>query len=217
MPLGFSNNWPPTEPTSVQQTVPAYAYVQYQNDDEITAFFDAFNLWAQGYVNWFNALDLPIYTKDPVSGALLDWVGQGIYGIIRPGLPTSIGTPPQGPVNSFAVNSLPANGYRPGVPSTYTATTDDSYRRCITWAFYKGDGKTFSPTWLKRRINRFLNGVNGTDVPNDTTFGVSVYPTGFKAWTIKLPTTTASQIFRAAVEVGAIELPFMITWAVVLT
>lgn len=209
--------WPPSGPSSVQRVIKAYPYVQYQDDDNVTAFFDAYNIYAQAYLDWFNRLNLPIYTSDPVQGALLDWVAAGLYGIIRPGLPASVGTPPQGPVNTFTLNSLPVNGYTAGRPETYTATTDDTFRRIITWAFYKGDGKTFTPTWLKRRINRFLNGMDGTDVPNDTTYGISVFPTGLKAWTIKLPTTTMSQIFAAAVKTGVLELPFQIQWTVTLT
>ena len=204
-------SWPPSGPTSVQNVIPAYPYVQYQDDDEVTAFFEAYNIYAQAYVDWFNALNLPIYTQDPVSGLLLDWIAEGLYGIGRPGLPTSTGEPEQGPVNS-----LPLNGYRPGLPETYTATSDDTFRRCITWLFYKGDGKTFNPRWLKRRINRFLTGFNGTDVPNDTTYNVSVAPTGFKTWTITLPTSTESLLFAAAVAVGILELPFQITWTVTL-
>lgn len=211
------STWPPFGPTSVQNVIPAYAYVQYQNDDEVTAFFEAYNLYAQAYVDWFNALNLPIYTQAPVSGPLLDWVAEALYGISRPGLPTSLGSPAQGPVNTFVVNSLPANGYRAGIADTYTATSDDVFRRIITWAFYKGDGKTFTPTWLKRRINRFLTGMNGTDVPNDTTYNVSVAPTGFKAWTITLATSAMSQIFKIAVEAGVLELPFQVMWVVTLT
>ena len=217
MVAGVTVPWPPTGPTSIQNVIKAYPYVQYQYDDEVTAFFEAYNIYAQAYTDWFNNLNLPIYTTAPVENGLLDWVAAGLYGIIRPGLPTSTGSPAEGPVNTFPVNALPANGYRPGLPETFTATTDDTFRRVITWAFYKGDGKVTSPRWLKRRINRFLNGVNGTDVTNDTTFDVSVAPTGFKTWTITLPTTTASKIFKSAVDAGVLELPFQITWTVTLT
>lgn len=210
-------SWPPTGPTSIQNTIPAYPYVQYQGDDNVTAFFEAYNIYAQAYVDWFNNLDLPIYTKAPVAGALLDWVAESLYGVSRPGLPTSFGTPPQGPVNTFLVNSLPANGYRPGIPDTFTATSDDTFRRILTWAFYKGDGKTFTPRWLKRRINRFLNGINGTNVLNDTTYNVSLAPTGFKSWTITLANVPESQIFKIAVQTGVLELPFQINWTITLT
>ncbi len=212
----MSYSWPPAGSTSVQNTIPAYPYVQYQDDDEVTAFFEAYNLYAQAYVDYFNSLNLPIYTQAPVSGTLLDWVAEGLYGISRPGLPTGVGSPSEGPVNTFPLNALPVNGYRAGLSSTYTATNDDIFRRVITWAFYKGDGKTVTPRWLKRRINRFLNGVNGTDVANDTTYSVSVAPTGFKTWTITIPNTPAAQVFKLAVQAGVIELPFQIVWTVTL-
>jgi len=220
MVAGVDTSWPTTGPTSIQNTIPAYLYVQYQNDDNVQAFFTAYNQYTQAYINWFNALNLPIYTQAPVSQPgnaitpLLDWVAEGLYGISRPGLPTSTGTPNIGDVNTFNVNALPLNGYIKGIAGTYTATTDDTFCRIITWAFYKGDGKTFTPTWLKRRINRFLNGVQGTDVTNDTQYNISVYPTGFKTWTIELATTTESQIFQSAVKTGVVELPIQIQWTV---
>lgn len=216
MPEPTPEPWPPNGPTTVRLTIPAYPYVQYQGDDAVAAFFDAYNIWAQGYTDWFNNLNLPIYTNAPVAGTLLDWVAQSLYGIARPSLPTSIGAPYVGPVNTFTPNQLPVNGYVPGLPDTYAVTNDDFFRRIITWRFYKGDGKAFSPRWLKRRINRFLTGVDGKDVPNDTTFNVSVFPTGFKAWTIELANSTESAIFKAAVRRGVIDLPFQITWTVTL-
>lgn len=208
--------WPPTGPTTVVKTIKAYPYVQYQGDDAVSAFFDAYNIWAQAYTDWFNNLNLPIYTSPPVAGTLLDWVAQGLYGIARPALPTSIGAPSEGPVNTFQVNNLTVNGYKPGLPDSYEVVSDDFFRRIITWRFYKGDGKAFSPRWLKRRLNRFLSGANGLNVPNDTTYNVSVFPTGFKAWTIELANSTASAIFEAAVRRGVIDLPFQVTWTVTL-
>ena len=216
MPAATPTSWPPTGPTSILETLHAYLYQQYQGDQNVGAFFEAYNQYTQGIINYFNALNLPIYTQDPISGTLLDWVAASIYGITRPGLPSSFGSRALGAVNTITANQLTFNGYRPGVPSEFTVTNDDTFRRIITWAFYKGDGKTFTPTWLKRRINRFLNGINGKDVVNDTTYGISVAPTGFKEWTITLADTPQSQIFKAAVEVGALELPFQINWSIVL-
>jgi hypothetical protein len=40
-------------------------------------------------------------------------------------------------------------------------TTDDIYRRVLTWHFYKGDGNYFSMPFLKRRVWRFLYGQDG--------------------------------------------------------
>jgi hypothetical protein len=216
MPAQTSAPWPPTGPTSIANTIPAYLYLQYQGDQNVAPFFEAYNQYTQGYVNWFNSINLPIYTQDPVSGTMLDWVAASIYGITRPGLPSSTGSPEIGEVNTVTANQISFNEYAPGVPSAFTVTDDDTFRRIITWSFYKGDGKTFTPTWLKRRINRFLNGANGTDVVNDTTYDVSVAPTGFRAWTITLTNTVQSRIFKAAVQVGALELPFQTNWSIVL-
>src|ERR1017187_3053629 len=62
--------------------LPAYVYQQYQNDPNIVAFFNAYNEIAQGYMDYLLGLNLPIYTQ--LSGSLLDWVGQGLYGYPRP-------------------------------------------------------------------------------------------------------------------------------------
>lgn len=205
--------WPPSGPTTILNIIPSYLYVQYQDDDAMQAFVQAYNIYAQAYLDYFNNLNLPIYTNGNISGQFLDWVAEGIYGIYRPGLPNQ-GTPLVGPYNTYAYNTLEINGFRPAMGGGFTATTDDIFKRIITWFFYKGDGKTFTPRWLKRRINRFLNGVNGTDVPNDQTYAISVFPTGFKAWTIQLANSSVSAIFSAAVAAGVIELPFQITWTV---
>lgn len=209
--------WPAQSPVSVLKTIPAYPYVQYQDDDNITAFFDALNIYSQAYLDWFNALDLPIYTQAPVAGPLLDWVGQSIYNTARPGLPTSEGSPEIGPVNTFYTNEIAVNGYVPAVPDTYISVNDDFYRRILTWKLYCGDGDFASIPWLKRRINRFLNGVNGTDVTDNTTYEVSITSTGVRQWTITLPSGTASLIFQNAVIGNIIELPFQASWTVVVT
>lgn len=208
--------WPALSPTTVLKAIPAYPYIQYQDDDNITCWFDAFNIFAQGYLDWFNALNFPIYTQDPVSGPLLDWVATSLYGISRPGLPVSQGSPPKGSINSFAVNALPVNGFVAGNPDSYIEVNDDYFRRILTWNLYRGDGPGVSPPWLKRRINRFLFGINGRDVENNTTFYISILPTGVREWTIIIPASVASSIFKNAVTAGAIVLPFQIEWTIVL-
>lgn len=212
--LGINQNWPPEGPTTVLKTIPAYPYVNFQGDDNISAFFTAYNTYAQGYVDWFNALNFPIYTQAPVSGTLLDWVGQSIYGMLRPGLQTGQTIRRQGPVNTVVVNGLVVNGYVAGTDESFQLASDDYYRRALTWAFYKGDGKVFNPRWLKRRINRFLNGPNGTDVVNDETFDISAQFTGYKEWTITIPTSPAALAFQAFVNNGALELPIQTNWTV---
>ncbi|MGA3767720.1 hypothetical protein ACPBXC_29065, partial [Escherichia coli] len=51
---------------------------------------------------------------------------------------------------------------------------DDLFKRIMTWNFYKGDGFYFSIPWIKRRILRFLLGVNGTDILNDQRWSISI-------------------------------------------
>lgn len=202
-------------PTFAQSIIPSYAYVEYQDDDAVLAFVEAYNIYAQAYLDYINNLNLPIYTQ--LNGLLLDWVARGLYGIYRPSLAAGAGTPPEGPFATTTFASITFAGYEAGFSPSLVATSDDVFKRIITWFFYKGDGKVFTPKWLKRRINRFLFGLNGEDIANDTTYKVSLNWTGAKAWTITLATTTMSTIFNEAVQAGAIELPFQIDWTIVLT
>lgn len=61
---------------------------------------------------------------------------------------------------------------RPVLP--LTTVDDDLFRRVITWHFFKGDGMVFNTTWLKRRIMRFLFGVDGINFNVEQTYRVSV-------------------------------------------
>lgn len=205
----------PTGPTWTQNVMPAYPYAQYSDDDNVRSFFDAYNVYAQAYLDYLTNLNLPIYTQPFISGPTLDWVATYLYGFPRPGLPAQ-GTPSIGPFNTYEFNTIVLNGYVPGKTTAVFATTDDIYKRCLTWLFYKGDGKVFNPNWLKRRIWRFLNGPNGTAPPVTNTYAISVAYTGFQAATITLATSTLSTIFQAAVEAGILELPFQVTWTVTL-
>lgn len=169
--------FPPSGPTGLMASLPAYLYQQYTDDDDLQAFVVAYNAYAQEFVNWFNSINLPIYTQSQIFGPLLDWVAEGIYGIFRPVL--SSGTfHSVGPYNTQFFNEKnPYNGFRFIGSSNVTVTTDDIFKRIITWHFFKGDGKYFSPLWLKRRIMRFLFGENGVDFDGpaysiSVTFGV---------------------------------------------
>ncbi len=126
------------------QTIPSYLFVQYADDPDLQAFITAFKMLAQEYVDWFNSISLPVYTGPLLTGDLLDWVAAGLYGIKRPAL---VGT---------------------------TLVDDDVFKRVISWHFFKGDGRVFNVRWLKRRIQRFLNGMNGTDPGVNQTYQISV-------------------------------------------
>ena len=190
---------PVPTPTTLQYTIPAYPYQEYSDDSDIRAFFDQLNAAQQTILDQFNQLNLPVYTSGSITGPLLDWVAYGLYGFLRPTLPTGI-TRIIGPINTYGPNSLALDVRRviadqPGTlggfiigqsaigiasifgtslaPSPYVAT-DDTFKRVITWAFYKGDGRVFSIRWLKRRIWRFLTGTNGSAPNIDQTYRVSV-------------------------------------------
>ena len=164
---------PPATISSLQSVIPSYAYQQYNDDSDVMAFIASFNSLAQKYVNSFNQLNLPIYTQNQISGALLDWVANGLYGIYRASLPSGMNAS-VGAINTFALNSIPVNKYKPAAIQNYYVTTDDIFKRIITWHFFKGDGKVFNIRWLKRRIVRFLNGVSGQDCDTSNTDNVSV-------------------------------------------
>jgi hypothetical protein len=77
-------------------------------------------------------------------------------------------------------------------PSAYYIVSDDYYKRIATWHFFKGDGKYFSIRWLKRRVLRFLLGVDGTNVDTSATYRISVtFGTDYEV-TIRLISTIAS-------------------------
>ncbi len=158
-------------------SIPAYLYTQFQDDDALQAFIVSFNAMADDYVSFFATLGLPIYTGPLISGLLLDWVAQGLYGLSRPSLSftTSRIT---GMINTWAINTVPFNGLSQVSSATNITTTDDIFKRIITWHFYKGDGKVFNIKWLKRRIMRFLSGVNGTDSGTDDTSPISLSISG---------------------------------------
>ena len=165
--------FPPLGPTTLTKTIPAYVYEQYADDDSIQALNSAYNTIAQSYVNFFANISLPIYTWPLITGTLLDWVGSNLYGVPRPVLPSGR-TRTIGPPNTFVPNQLPPNTRKAVGQQVYYSVSDDVYKRCITWNYYKGDGRTFTVRWLKRRIARFMFGVNGTAPPISSTYQISV-------------------------------------------
>ncbi len=176
---GFTGGkpFPPPGVTGLTKTIPSYLYQEYSDDDDLQEFCIAQNTCQDDYVDTFNALNLPIYPGPIVAGKLLDWVGAGVYGMARPAL--SSGRPVvMGPLNTWGCNWIfPQWGAAP--PNVAVAfglnilqilsvgdiviTDDDLYRRILTWHLYKGDGNYFDIRWMKRRIWRFLFGVNGVD------------------------------------------------------
>jgi hypothetical protein len=209
--------FPPAGPTTLLSTIQAYLYVQHNDDDDLQAWWMTQNAFSQGYLDSMNQLNLPIYTNPAIAGALLDWVAQGIYGIARPVLPSGQSVL-LGPINTWTPNQIPINYSAVIGTSDFFETNDDIFKRIITWHFFKGDGKVFSIPWLKRRVMRFLVGANGAAPNIDNTYpvGVSIDSSGVAIITLTGTDPTVSQIFQAAVEGGALELPFQFSWSVVI-
>jgi hypothetical protein len=153
--------------------IPSYLYDQYNDDADLQAFVDSYNAIAQGYLNWFNDTPLGVYTDANISGPLLDWVGRGLYGISRPVL-SNLRTDSRGPLDTVAMNTMAMNTFTTTTTGSTAVATDDIYKRLMTWVLYRGDGKTMSIMWLKKRVARFLYGPNGTDITADLLQDVSV-------------------------------------------
>lgn len=164
---------PPGSP-GLTQIIPSYAYWWLSDDQNIQALIAAWNQIAQGYLDSLNTLGLPDYTGTPIYGALLDWVAQGLYGIVRPVLPSGT-TQINGPLGQLGVgDGVPLGILQIVGPSSYYVTDDDIFKRIIAWHFFKGDGKVFNIRWLKRRVMRFLTGANGQSPNIDQTYRISV-------------------------------------------
>ncbi|WP_063906688.1 hypothetical protein [Burkholderia ubonensis] len=158
---------------TVQKTIPSYLYWQYNDDPNLQAFVNSYNQITQNYVDTFNQLNLPVYTGSLITGALLDWVANGIYGQTRPSLPSGKAQA-QGAYDTAAYDSITYNTVRLVGQGNFYVTTDDVFKRILTWNLYKGDGRAFTVRWLKRRIVRFLVGANGIDPGVNQTYQVSV-------------------------------------------
>lgn len=172
-PAPQPGTFPPSGPTTLTEIIPSYLYEQYADDDDLQSFITAYNGLAQQYVAWFATIGLPVYTGAGISGALLDWVAAGLYGMLRPAL-SSGRNRDLGPLNTYAYNALAYNRRRTVGPQNVTVTTDDIFKRIMTWNYYKGDGNLFNVRWLKRRIMRFLVGEDGLAPNVDQTYIISV-------------------------------------------
>lgn len=160
-------------PTWLAKTIPSYLYVEYNDDDALQALVSAYNQLAQRELDWFNGVQLAVYTNPFIQGSLLDWIAQSIYGLARPVLPSGR-SQVIGPLNTYAFNVLALNQRKLVGSLNYYITNDDVFKRCLTWNFFKGDGRTFDIRWLKRRIMRFLLGANGSAPNVDQTYQVSI-------------------------------------------
>jgi len=181
----------------LQNILPSYVYWQYSDDDDLQAFAASFNVLSQGYLTWFNQNPLGVYTSPYINGALLDWVGNGIYGISRPVLASSTMLRLAGYAdNPYATISYGELLYSES--DTSSIATDDIYKRVMTWHLYRGDGQQFCLQWLKNRINRFINGINGMDWPVlNSPPSITVSGTVFTVTAFDSPSYSALQLCYA--------------------
>ena len=218
--------------------VPAYVYVQYNDDPYVTAFFTAYNELAQGYLNWFNETPLPVWTSPNVSGSLLDFIGTNLYNTPRPVISSesssSSGAMATDPMATQAMASFILN-----TSGTAQPADDDLYKRTLTWIHYKGDGYQATIEWLRRRIARFLYGANGGDIDVGLITNVSISATGSLSQMamdslamnaqamnsarvsnvnlrgviyITIPSTTVSQYFIDLFTAGYLPAPFQMAY-----
>jgi hypothetical protein len=198
----------------VTTNLPSYLYQQYNNDPDVLAFFTAYNTFSQTNLDTLNSLSLPIYTSK--SGALLDWVASSIYGTQRPILPY-LGTSQPEVYNQAIYNTTIYNTNKVLTSDGYFTVNDDFFKRILTWNFYKGDGFQFNTAWLKNRIYRFLGQPNGIALPIPDTYEISVSFAPNDVVNIYINAgalAVNAPIFQAAVNSGAINLPFQYTFNV---
>jgi len=196
------------------KNLPSYLYQQYNNDPDVLAFFDAYNTSSQTNLDKINNLNLPNYTTK--TGLLLDWVALGIYGLIRPTLPYT-GVIASGVYNETEYDTSIYNANIVITPSGFYETTDDLFKRIITWNFYKGDGYQFDITWLKNRIYRFLAQPNGIPTPIPNTYDISVTFGSGNVIDIDISSgdlTPLAPILDTAINSGALQTPFQYTFNV---
>lgn len=144
--------------------IPSYLYIQYSDDDNLQAFVNSFNSLSQGYLDWFNNTPLAIYTDKSMGGPLLDWTATGIYNHPRPIISNASNSLLAGyGENYYGQLAYGENEYLSSGASTLSS--DDIYKRVLTWNLYRGDGRHFCIKWLKNRIARFMYGANGMDYP----------------------------------------------------
>jgi hypothetical protein len=206
----------PTKPLA--SIIPSYLYQQYADDPNLQAFVGAYNALAQSYLDWFNATPFAVYTSQAVSGPLLDWIGQGIYGIPRPVFSSLSTRYLTDAINVLPMNQIATDGSEHQQSGAAVVADDDFYKRTITWAAYLGDGRVCSVATLRRRIARFLYGVAGGDITIDEAqnVNIAVQTSPSVAYVITLPSSAnpASTYFQEGFNSGALPFPFELSASV---
>lgn len=201
----------PTLP--LQEIVPSYLYQQYADDDNLQAFVDVQNAIQQGYLDWFNATPLGVYTSPNIYGPLLDWIGNGLYGIARPVFSTVATNIMVNDIAGQPLDTMAINATSHSQSGSTTLANDDYYKRVLTWCTYVGDGRFCNFQVLRKRIARFLFGANGGDITISQAQAVSVAVQGGTAISVAIgiPAGQSSSYFSQAISTGTLPFPFMLT------
>ena len=231
--------------TPLQTIIKAYPYFEYADSDDTTAFFNSLNSLGQQYLDWFNDTPLGVYTDPSISGPLLDWIANNLWGIYRPVISTSSTFVLAG-WGSFAWGEEAYGTMNYIQSGTAQIATDDIYKRLLTWILYLGDGKQMSIQWLRRRIARFIYGVDGADIDIGLITNINIQANagtvvtgawGTLAWGIvpwaesrKVPriknhsliitvpqNNGVGQIFADLVNGGYLPLPFQLSYEVIVS
>jgi hypothetical protein len=194
----------------IDKIIPSYPFVQYNDDPNIVAFFEAYNEIAQEYLDSLNGLNLPCWTSPTIIGDLLDWIALGIYGQERPLLQVSEDAIARGAYNTIEYNTIAYARMKNYVPGSASYVPDDYFKRILTWNFYKGDGLHFCIDWLKRRVARFIHGANGIDPPLQSTYDVSV-TVDAGVFSIAIPDygNGVGYFLKDAIDQSLVNLPFI--------
>lgn len=161
----------------LSEIIKSYLYTQYNDDNDIRAFFTAYNAMAQEIYEWMIRANLPIFVGGYNAGDQLKWIAYGIYGV-KPPVLVSAKQQVFGAYNALNYSQLAFNVRKVVNESEQVVVSDDLFKRIMTRNFYKGDGFYFTIPWLKRRIMRFLTGADGVDVVNDQRWSISVLFSG---------------------------------------
>jgi hypothetical protein len=212
---GVEPNIPAWAVNPITEILPSYLYQEYQPDNNVESFFLAYNNSAQNSLDYLINLNLPVWTSNNITGILLDWVALNLYGFSRPYLTTSGVILGGGVYNSVVYNKIPYNEALILSGNVTSLVNDDIFKRVLTWNLYKGDGFQFNVRWLKNRIYRFLNGVNGTPLyPSDTNDISVIYSSGNNI-TITINPSTIATILQEAITSEILQLPFQYNFTVV--
>ena len=202
----------------LQKITPAYLFKElYRGDPYITPFFNAYNLAAQYYLDWYNENPTAVYTDSNISGNFLNFVALGLYNLRRPVLSDTNFIEGENAMNSLQINAQSMN-YNANVRAGSGAVivNDDIFKRVLTWHLYLNDGKQATMPWLRKRIARFIYGIAGTDITNDVLQYVNISFPSKGNIEISLNDDIISEQFKLLLEQGWLSLPFQVNFSVVL-